>query len=200
MRRIGKKTAIFLLTASLLTACGNPINKMKANTVYIKKDGQVESLSIEDFDKDYYSEDELKQFIDKEVKAQQTERGEGSISLRDFEVKEEKASLKLVYSDSEDYAAFTDTTLEQGDYTQSVIEEKEELSDTSLIDANTKKEVEQLPDESEGLKYVIIQDPEEIQILFDGTVMYYSKQVTFIEENLIKIPAGEVCIILYQEK
>ena len=57
MRRIGKTTVILLVTASLLTACGNPINKMKANTVYINKEGKVESLSVEDFDKEYYSEE-----------------------------------------------------------------------------------------------------------------------------------------------
>lgn len=195
MKRKGKKLAIFLLTASLLTGCGNPINKMKENTVYINKDGEVESLSIESFDKDYYSQEELKQFIDKEVTAQQEERGDGSISLKDFEVKEKEASLKMVYSSAEDYEAFTDTELEQGDYTKDVLEEGE-----TLVDAKTEKEVEELPEEVEGLKYVKIQDPEDIQVLLDGTILYYSNKAEFLEEHLIKIPAGETCVILYQDK
>ena len=87
MRRISKKIAIFLLATTVLTGCGNPLNKMTKNTVYVNKDGKVESLSIETFDKDYYSEEELKTFIDKEIKAQQQERGEESLSLEEFEVK-----------------------------------------------------------------------------------------------------------------
>lgn len=200
MRRIGKTTVILLVTASLLTACGNPINKMKANTVYINKEGKVESLSVEDFDKEYYSEDELKQFIDKEVTAQQKERGEGSISLKDFEVKEEKASLKLLYSNTDDYVAFTDTTLEQGDYTKSLLDNKKEFMDLKWIEADTKKEVKEFPEEIEGLKYVVIEDPDGIQLLLDGTVMYYSSQVKFIDKNLIQVPANQKSVILYQEK
>ncbi|MBO8462339.1 MAG: hypothetical protein IAC13_00230 [Firmicutes bacterium] len=200
MRRIGKTTVILLVTASLLTACGNPINKMKANTVYINKEGKVESLSVEDFDKEYYSEDELKQFIDKEVTAQQKERGEGSISLKDFEVKEEKASLKLLYSNTDDYVAFTDTTLEQGDYTKSLLDNKKEFMDLKWIEADTKKEVKEFPEEMEGMKYVVIEDPDGIQLLLDGTVMYYSSQVEFIDKNLIQVPANQKSVILYQEK
>ncbi len=200
MRRIGKTTVILLVTASLLTACGNPINKMKANTVYINKEGKVESLSVEDFDKEYYSEDELKQFIDKEVTAQQKERGEGSISLKDFEVKEEKASLKLLYSNTDDYVAFTDTTLEQGDYTKSLLDNKKEFMDLKWIEADTKKEVKEFPEEMEGMKYVVIEDPDGIQLLLDGTVMYYSSQVEFIDKNLIQVPANKKSVILYQEK
>lgn len=200
MRRIGKTTVILLVTASLLTACGNPINKMKANTVYINKEGKVESLSVEDFDKEYYSEDELKQFIDKEVTAQQKERGEGSISLKDFEVKEKKASLKLLYSNTDDYVAFTDTTLEQGDYTKSLLDNKKEFMDLKWIEADTKKEVKEFPEEMEGMKYVVIEDPDGIQLLLDGTVMYYSSQVEFIDKNLIQVPANKKSVILYQEK
>lgn len=200
MRRIGKTTVILLVIASLLTACGNPINKMKANTVYINKEGTVESLSVEDFDKEYYSEDELKQLIDKEVTAQQKERGEGSISLKDFEVKEEKASLKLLYSNTDDYVAFTDTTLEQGDYTKSLLDNKKEFMDLKWIEADTKKEVKEFPEEMEGLKYVVIEDPDGIQLLLDGTVMYYSSQVKFIDKNLIQVPANQKSVILYQEK
>lgn len=200
MRRIGKTTVILLVTASLLTACGNPINKMKANTVYINKEGKVESLSVEDFDKEYYSEDELKQFIDKEVTAQQKERGEGSISLKDFEVKEKKASLKLLYSNTDDYVAFTDTTLEQGDYTKSLLDNKKEFMDLKWIEADTKKEVKEFPEEMEGIKYVVIEDPDGIQLLLDGTVMYYSSQVEFIDKNLIQVPANKKSVILYQEK
>lgn len=200
MRRIGKTTVILLVTASLLTACGNPINKMKANTVYINKEGKVESLSVEEFDKEYYSEDELKQFIDKEVTAQQKERGEGSISLKDFEVKEEKASLKLLYSNTDDYVAFTDTTLEQGDYAKSLLDNKKEFMDLKWIEADTKKEVKEFPEEMEGLKYVVIEDPDGIQLLLDGTVMYYSSQVEFIDKNLIQVPANKKSVILYQEK
>ena len=67
MKKTTKMMVIFCVTVSILTACGNPMKKMDKNTVYLKKDSTVESLSIEDFDKPYYKEEELKSFIDEEV-------------------------------------------------------------------------------------------------------------------------------------
>ena len=195
MRRNCKKLAVFLISTCLLTGCGNPMNKMKESTVYLNKHGVVESLSVEAFDKAYYDENELKNFIDEEIKAQQTLRGEESLSLEEFEVKEEKATLRVKYKTVEDYAEFTDTKFESGKYKEDILSD-----DQTLIQVETKEEVDKANVEAEGLSYIKIQDPEGIQLLIDGNISYYSKGMEFVEKNLIKVPAGQECIVLYQQK
>lgn len=195
MRRNCKKLAVFLISTCLLTGCGNPMNKMKESTVYLNKHGVVESLSVEAFDKAYYDENELKNFIDEEIKAQQTLRGEESLSLEEFEVKEEKATLRVKYKTVEDYTEFTDTKFESGKYKADILSD-----DQTLIQVETKEEVDKANIEAEGLSYIKIQDPDGIQLLIDGSISYYSKGMEFVEKNLIKVPAGQECIILYQQK
>ncbi len=171
------------------------MNKMKESTVYLNKHGVVESLSVESFDKEYYDENELKNFIDEEIKAQQTSQGEESLSLEKFEVKEEKATLRVKYKTAEDYAEFTDTEFESGQYTADILSDEQ-----TLIQVETGEEIDKANIEAEGLSYIKIQDPEGIQLLVDGSISYYSNGMEFVEKNLIKVPAEQECIILYQQK
>ena len=195
MKKTTKMMAIFCLTVSLLTACGNPMKKMDKNTVYLKKDNTVESLSIEDFDKSYYKEEELKSFIDEEVKAQQEARGEESVSVSEFKVEDKKVTLDLKYQSVEDYVQFTDTVLETGVYSEQVFQDP-----FTFIDADSKEEVVDGIKEDGELQYVKIKDPEEIQVLVDGDVLYYSKSIELVKKNLVKVPAGTESVILYKQK
>lgn len=195
MKKTTKIIAIFCVTASLLTACGNPMKKMDKNTVYLKEDNTVESLSIEDFDKSYYKEEELKSFIDEEVKAQQEARGEESVSVSEFKVEDKKVTLDLKYQSVEDYVQFTDTVLETGVYSEQVFQ-----APFTFIDADSKEEVVDGIKEDGELQYVKIKDPEEIQVLVDGDVLYYSKSIELVKKNLVKVPAGTESVILYKQK
>ena len=195
MKKTTKMMVIFCVTVSILTACGNPMKKMDKNTVYLKKDSTVESLSIEDFDKPYYKEEELKSFIDEEVKSQQEARGEESVSVSEFKVEDKKVTLDLKYQSVEDYVQFTDTILETGTYNEQVFQDS-----FTFIDADSKEEVVDSIKEDGELQYVKIKDPEEIQVLVDGDVLYYSKNIELVKKNLVKVPAGTESVILYKQK
>lgn len=180
----------------LLTGCGNPMDKMKETTVYVKKDGTVESVFVETFDKKYYDENELKTWIEKEIQEEQKERGEDSVQLKSFEVKEKKATLFLNYQSVEDYEQFTETELEAGDTTSASLLKKQKM-----VEANTKSEkaVTIGEEELDSLSYVKINDVEDTQILVDGTIRYYSKGMEFVDNNIVKVPAGMKGIILYEQ-
>ena len=62
MRRKLYAALFILVTAGITTACGASF-EADESTVYIKKDGNVIGADIEDFNKDYYDEEELKAYI-----------------------------------------------------------------------------------------------------------------------------------------
>ena len=186
--------SVFLLAASLFTGCGNPMNKMDKSTVYLKKDNTVASVSIESFDKEYYKEEELKSFIEEEVTNQQKERGEDSISIEKLTVKEQKATLAMQYQSVEDYVEFNDTELETGVYNKDMMEEE-----LVWIDASSKETVAGEVEEAEGFYYVKIKEPEEMQVLVDGEVLYYLDTMELLDKNLVSVPAGTEGIFLYKK-
>lgn len=192
MKKFKKTIGLLIITSCLLTGCGDPLKGIDASTVYIKKDGSIRSISKESFDKDYYKEDELKGFIEKEVKAQQEKLGEKSISIENFEVKNKEAILNLSYKGISDYIEFTDTQLETGTYYSGLLE------DIKLVETKSGTVLLGEPEEADKLHYIKIQDPEEIQILVDGKVLYCSENVEYKEKNLVKAPAKETVFLLYK--
>lgn len=196
VKKLSKKLGIATLVVCLMTGCGNPLKKMTSSTVYIQKNGKVQSLSVESFDKEYYKEEDLKAFIDKEIEEQQKERSEDSVSIKEFKVKEEKATLQLQFAGIDDYQAFTDTEIENGTYTKEIANEKE-IKELISRETNEKQEISQI-EPSENLNYIYLKDPEGIQILFDTKVQYCSENVTILDENFVRIPADELCFIVYE--
>lgn len=198
MNKIGKKIGIVALILSLATGCGNPLKKMTKSTVYIEKDGKVQSLSVESFEKEYYNEGELKNFIEKEIASQQKERGEDSVSIKEFTVKEKQATLQLQFAGLEDYQAFTDTDVESGTYNPEIIKSKQ-IDTVIEVGSKSKQAIAQIED-VDNLNYIFLKDPEGIQLLFDNQIKYCSENVTILDENLVSIPADEQCCILYETK
>lgn len=198
MNKIGKKIGIVALILCLATGCGNPLKKMTKSTVYIEKDGKVQSLSVESFEKEYYNEGELKNFIEKEIASQQKERGEDSVSIKEFAVKEKQAILQLQFAGLEDYQAFTDTEVESGAYNPEIIKSKQ-IDTVIEVGAKSKQAIAQIGD-VDKLNYIFLKDPEGIQLLFDNQIKYCSENVTILDENLVSIPADEQCFILYETK
>ena len=95
----------------------------------------------------------------------------------------------------EDYVQFTDTILETGTYNEQVFQDS-----FTFIDADSKEEVVDSIKEDGELQYVKIKDPEEMQVLVDGDVLYYSKNIELVKKNLVKVPAGTESVILYKQK
>lgn len=196
MKRLLKKLSIVMLLICLTTGCGNPLKKMTKSTLYIEKNGKVQSLSVESFEKEYYTEEGLKTFIEKEITTQQKERGEDSVCMKAFEVKEKKAVLQLQFASIDDYQRFTDIEIKSGQY-QKMIGKEYKVSTIIENETQEKKKLEQI-ENLEELHYILLKDPEGIQLLFDNQVKYCSENVTILDKNLVSIPADEQCFILYE--
>lgn len=111
-----RKAAIIfsmVLSLSLLVGCGNKL-EVEESTVYVDKDGSVISVDIESFEKDYYDEKELKEYIDEEIDAYTSENGKKSVKLQDVSVEDSVATLKLEYETATDYTNFNGIELYTG--------------------------------------------------------------------------------------
>lgn len=64
MRKRAKVCVGLFLCLSLITGCGNSselkLSDVKKDTLYISEDNSIELINVEDFDKDYYKESDLK--------------------------------------------------------------------------------------------------------------------------------------------
>ena len=85
-----------LLTGSL-AGCGKSFEAGR-DTVYVQKKGTVVGAAISSLDKDYYDEEELKQYVESQVAEYQKEHGEESVEIDRFSVEEGIARLYIQYA------------------------------------------------------------------------------------------------------
>ena len=88
-----------------LAGCGSSTKLSLADTemdtVYISADGNVELVSVEDFDKKDYSESDLKSFIKDAVSEYNDKQGKDSATMEDFTVKSKVAKVLLTFSQNQ---------------------------------------------------------------------------------------------------
>lgn len=95
---------VFILTAVILTltACSM---KEESGTVLLK-DGTVDSVIVENFDKSYYDKDELQQAILEEAASYNRTMGREAVSVNKIVVEDGRVTVKMSYACSDDYGAF----------------------------------------------------------------------------------------------
>ena len=75
------------------------------STLIFSRKGGITAVSVEPFDKDYYSKEELDQTVDTALKDYQAAGGKG-ISKKSLSVGNGTARLVMTYDSAEDYAKF----------------------------------------------------------------------------------------------
>lgn len=90
-----------------------------ANTVYLLKDGRIVSNSVENFDEDAYSKNDLKSYIKEVINTYNAENG-NTVKQKSLNVKDDVATLVMEYSSAEDYEAFEGTDIFVGSVADAV--------------------------------------------------------------------------------
>lgn len=188
-----RKTAIIfsmILSFCLLVGCGNKL-EVEESTVYVDKDGSVISVDVESFEKDYYDEAELKDFIEEEVKTYTSENGKKSVSLEDVTVEDATATLKLKYASAEDYSGFNGIELYTGTVVKAMAAGYDfnvdfvSVEDGSVTGTATKEDVL----ENDDYRIAIIKANTDVMV--DGTILYVSSEnVSVTGKNTISIREG----------
>ncbi|MCI9175996.1 MAG: hypothetical protein HFH49_13850 [Lachnospiraceae bacterium] len=165
-----------VVIAGLLTGCGKSLEADR-DTVYIQKKGNVVSAAIADFDKDYYDEEELKNYIDERVADYQEEHGKNTVSIDEFSVEDGVAKLFIKYSGCEDYQNFNDVTLFSGTIPQALAEGYSFEEDfTEIEDGEAAGSVKKDAVADLDAKVIILS--EKVDVKVDGTIRYVSSRYT----------------------
>ena len=169
MRKTVQIGLISVLTIALLTGCGTEFSADK-DTIYVQKKGTIKGANVADFDKEYYSETELSEFITDTVDTYVAKSGEGTVTIQEFAVENGIAHVYLDYAGAEDYAQFNGVEFFAGN----ILDAKADGYDIpNAFTAVTDKETTW---DAEGNKIVIVGQQTQVQV--DGTILFVSENAS----------------------
>lgn len=187
---------ISILLVALASGCSLKAFEADEDTIYVKNKGNIIGAIVEDFDKEYYDEEELKLLLNEEVETYNGKAGEGSVKIDKFEVKDQVVKVYINYKNGKNYEEFNGVTFFSG--TILVAEDEGFNFDTDFIDGNGKKisKDEILQNES---YHVIITD-EDITVQTDATILYHSNNTELKEKNKASISeeTEDLAYIIYK--
>lgn len=186
-----------IMCLSLLNGCGGSwelkLSSIDTDTIYVSDDGSIELANVEEFDKEYYSKSELKDFIEETIDTYQENEGSGEVIMEDFSVKDKVAKVLLKFDSAQTYAEFQGMDFQvvhtediQGNL---VLPEKfisaEDGSSVSKDDVIN----------SDGVKLLIVNESLHVQL--DGTIKYYSG-ASITGDNVAETSGEKTAIIVYE--
>ncbi|MGN0345233.1 MAG: hypothetical protein ACI4EC_09770 [Lachnospiraceae bacterium] len=174
MRKTVQIGLLSALAVTLLTGCGTEFSADK-DTVYVQKKGTVKGANVADFDKDYYDETELSDFITDTVDTYVAKAGDGTVVIQEFGVENGVAHVYLDYAGAEDYAQFNGVEFFAG----TILDAKADGYDipnafTAVTDKDTTWD-------AEGNKIVIVGQQTQVQV--DGTILFVSENASVTGKN-----------------
>lgn len=185
MRKPVILVSVMALGVGLLAGCGDP--DVAANTIIVDKNGKITEALVEDFSKEYYSEDELKSFVEKEIAEYESEHSKGDVKMSGLSIEAGTARMTMKYADAATYQEFHDVTFYAGkvvdaqtagyQFDANFYAVTDGTLDTTLTGTSTVL--------AEEGNVVIIQDAIEVQV--PGKITYVSEGVSVNSENTAAI-------------
>ncbi|MDD6207545.1 MAG: hypothetical protein PUB10_03380 [Clostridiales bacterium] len=192
------KTGVLLLVCSvLITGCGSGKKLSLADctdtTILIHKDGSVDQVIVEAFDESYYDKEELKNFINTQVDAYNTQNKDHKMKASSLKEKGKNMKIKLEYDSLESYASFNSVTADT--FGVEKASEIQIIPDTfvSVLDSKT-------VDSSEitgNSKYQILYINDDCNIRMEAKMKYYSGAVV-LNNTTVQTTSGEPAVIVYE--
>ena len=143
-----KFTSVWLLACSifLLAGCGSV---PEDDTISVDKKGRITYTVVEEFEKDYYDAEELKEVIDEDIAAYNINFAQDHLTLKKFEVKDGIAVLQTCFDEARYYADYSGMTLFAGTVAEALEEGYNLLgecmgTDGGLTDLGSIEEVEKM--------------------------------------------------------
>ncbi len=194
MRRKLYAALFILVTAGITTACGASF-EADESTVYIKKDGNVIGADIEDFNKDYYDEEELKAYITESIESYVESNGDGSLEMEKFQTESSEedgvtAQLYLNYATYIDYALFNDVTLFAGTVQQA-------QQEGYPFDQNFLKVEEGIAADSLDVKELTEDEKMKVVIIGDETVVKVDGEIQGVSDGNTEVSGKDTVRVHY---
>lgn len=190
-----KKSILWVCLGCLLltvpfAGCGKPF-EAERDTVYVQKKGTVVGAAVASLDKDYYDEEELKQYVEGQVADYQKEHGKESVEIDRFSVEDGVARLYIRYAGCGDYQSMNEVTLFSGTIPQALVEgfdfnakfrEVEDGKLTGTVDSAAIMDMD--------AKVVVLS--EKVDVKVDGKIRYVSSDsATVSGEDTVSLKPAE---------
>lgn len=194
MRRITEiLCAVCLIT--VLTGCsGNNRDIEASNLITIQKNGKIVETIADSFDKAYYSEEDLKEFVLEEISAYNRTKEKDSIQIDKLTVEDSEVMMKLIYKTSEDYQNFTEYTLFCGTIAEAYnagYDLNVTLRSVKEEDAVGRKELLEMGD-----KHIVIAEAM-LDIKVPNAILYISDNVSLMDDKQVTIGSEGLAYIIY---
>lgn len=185
----------FFLCLFVFIGCGKQKEELKAgevkeNTLLIQEDGSVQFCVVEEFEKDYYKKDELKDFIDKEIAKYNNEVGEKKVAVDSLEVKDNTASVVFGFQSIEDYAQFN-----QVKASIMTIEEAKQIDNIPNVFIGASESESSVEKETALEKGTVVIVNEELNVKVSGNIKYYSSGILLNDNTLQTAGQGSTVLI-----
>ncbi len=182
----------------LLTGCGGgtglKAGKIDTNTLIIDKDGGAFNGIVESFEKDYYEEGELKEFLDGWIEDYNAGKGKDQVTLESFLVQDKEASMVVKYKTLEDYAAINNTEAGIVSYEEAKNQGLLPESMVNMADGSTVARENLETDAGAKVLFLV----EEYDVVVDGKVLYYSNSALISGNDSVHTKGDGSAVIIYK--
>lgn len=197
MKRIQIITLLIMCTC-LLAGCKNGISSLKVddikvNTLLVKEDGSLQAGIVEDFNKDYYSKEELTQFIEESVSDYTKTAGEEAAVMDSLEVKGEKVNVIFHYATVKDYATLNEVETDIMTAEVAVADERMPDSFVAAKDSATVEKEKALG--KKEYKVIVVNEP--MDVIVQGNVVYYANGI-LVNKTTVQSSDKGATIIVYK--
>ena len=202
-----------LLCMTLLAGCTGrkvDLSNVTESTIGVNGDGSVEEVVIEPFDKEYYSLSDLTAYVNKQVdafnqanpqeqpkdkKSDDEEITAISVHYVETDPDAKTAAMALGYLNMDIYDAFNETDFE-------FLSMEEAASDERIADIDGLVEVKSgeetaFKDLSEHKHLHLICTDSSVRIQTGGKIMYYSKNVSLVDDHTVQT-SDDPSVILFK--
>lgn len=189
---------VALMLCIVMTGCSKKTpslveTKLSDNTILVFEDGTVECAVIEEFKKDYYSEEGLRSFVEKNIGNYTKMNGEDTITLEQLTVENQSAKMILTYKTAMDYTAFNENEIV-------VLSQEEALKDeripVKMKDDDGDEILKKDALKDEDAKAVIINEPG-YNVIVDGKVKSYFNG-SMINSKTVQTEKKDPTIIIFE--
>lgn len=183
--KIYRKIRLSVLLAITLMLCGcGGLADVKDDTITVSAKGAVREAIVGDGEKNDYSIEELRSFVEEDIEEYNQNAKSGNIDLKSCEMKDGIIRIEIAYASYVDYAAYHKTTLFYG--TLKEAKSKGFDFNTEFVDNNgDTAAAATILAHGDEWHVVILEEPVDVQV--SGDILYVSKNAEITGKRKAKI-------------
>ncbi len=172
------------------------INEISENTMLARANGTLQVATVEEFNKDYYSFEELTEFVKNQVDAYNAKAGGDKVTIgtNDLLKKNDKAIMLLTYSGMDQYTAFNEVTAAY--FTGGIKDNPLALPDSLVNAGNNSQTGTQEVIQNGKYKILVVNEP--YNIVVDGKLKYYSGNAKLLEDDVVRSADEGMTVIVFK--